>query len=154
MISVDSNLLLYAYSAAAPAHGPALAFLQSLVERDDVALSEFVLAEFYLLLRNPAVLAKPLSARAASAVIQGYRQNLAWLVFEFPPRPLTLHDELWLRDCAAKFDRRRLYDARTALALRSFGVTEFATTNVKDFVGFGFTRVWNPLTARRAVRSA
>jgi hypothetical protein len=26
-------------------------------------------------------------------------------------------------------------------------VTEFATTNVKDFHGFGFVRVWNPLEA-------
>jgi predicted nucleic acid-binding protein len=148
MISVDSNLLLYAFSAAAPAHGPALAFLQSLAGREDVALSEFVLAEFYLLLRNPAVLAKPLSARAASAVIQSYRQNLAWIVFEFPPRALDLHDELWLRASTAQSGRRRLYDARTALALRSFGVTEFATTNVKDFTGFGFAHVWNPLATR------
>lgn len=148
MISVDSNLLLYAFSAAAPAHGPALAFLQSLADREDVALSEFVLAEFYLLLRNPAVLVQPLSARAASAVIQSYRENLAWNVFEFPPRALALHDELWLRASTAQSARRRLYDARTALALRSFGVTEFATTNVKDFAGFGFARVWNPLAAR------
>jgi predicted nucleic acid-binding protein len=148
VISVDSNLLLYAFSAAAPAHRPAQTFLQSLAGRDDVALSEFVLAEFYLLLRNPAVLARPLSARAASAVIQGYRQNLAWKVLEFPPRALALHDELWLRASTAQAGRRRLYDARTALALRSFGVTEFATTIVKDFAGFGFARVWNPLATR------
>ena len=25
------------------------------------------------------------------------------------------------------------------------GVKELATTNVKDFQGFGFERVWNPL---------
>ncbi|MFM8358316.1 MAG: hypothetical protein ACKOET_07130 [Verrucomicrobiota bacterium] len=30
-------------------------------------------------------------------------------------------------------------------ALRHDGVTEFATANVKDFEGFGFERVWNPL---------
>jgi predicted nucleic acid-binding protein len=148
VISVDSNLLLYAFAVAAPKHGPAQAFLESLAGREDVALSEFVLAEFYLLLRNPAVLVRPLSARIASAVIQGYRQNLAWKVLEFPPRALGLHDELWLRASTAQAGRRRLYDARTALALRSFGVTEFATTNVKDFAGFGFSRVWNPLASR------
>ena len=148
MISVDSNLLLYAFSVAAPAHGPAQAFLESLAGREDVALSEFVLAEFYMLLRNAAVLARPLSARAASAVIQSYRQNLAWRVLEFPPRALALHDELWLSASTAHAGRHRLYDARTALALRSFGVTEFATTNVKDFAGFGFARVWNPLATR------
>ena len=41
--------------------------------------------------------------------------------------------------------RRRIYDTRTALCLRSFGITEFATANVKDFDGFGFKDVWNPI---------
>jgi hypothetical protein len=27
------------------------------------------------------------------------------------------------------------------------GVTEFAASNAKDFQGFGFTRVWNPLAS-------
>ena len=45
------------------------------------------------------------------------------------------------------FARRRIYDARTALCLRAFGVKEFATANEKDFEGFGFERVWNPLLA-------
>jgi hypothetical protein len=41
--------------------------------------------------------------------------------------------------------RRRIYDTRTALALRVFGVTEFATANVKDYEEFGFAKVWNPV---------
>lgn len=32
-----------------------------------------------------------------------------------------------------------------ALTVRHHGVTEFATTNVKDFKGFRFVRVWNPI---------
>jgi hypothetical protein len=39
-----------------------------------------------------------------------------------------------------------IVDARLGLTLRHHGVDEFATTNIKDFAGFGFTRVWNPLT--------
>jgi hypothetical protein len=35
--------------------------------------------------------------------------------------------------------------ARLALVLQTFGVTEFATVNCKDFEGLGFSRVWNPL---------
>jgi len=31
------------------------------------------------------------------------------------------------------------------IAWRHHGVTEFATANVKDFEGFGFARVWNPI---------
>jgi uncharacterized protein len=43
------------------------------------------------------------------------------------------------------FASRRIFEARLAIALRSHGVTDFATANVKDFAGFGFAKVWNPL---------
>lgn len=40
---------------------------------------------------------------------------------------------------------RRIIDARLGLTLLHHGVTEFATTNPKDFTGLSFQRVWNPL---------
>jgi uncharacterized protein len=43
------------------------------------------------------------------------------------------------------FAFRRIIDARLALTLRHHGVDEFATANVKDFQGFGFRSVWNPV---------
>jgi hypothetical protein len=46
------------------------------------------------------------------------------------------------------FAFRRLYDARSALAMIAHGVTEFATANIKDYEGFGFRKVWDPLPAR------
>lgn len=145
MTSVDANLLLFAYSAASPFHARAQAFLLQLSSRDDVALSEFVLTEFYLHLRNPAVLRHPLSAPKAVAVIRSYRQHPRWRVLGFPPKSLPLHEALWQTAAQPDFARRRIYDARTALSLRAFGVTEFATANTRDFAGFGFARVWNPL---------
>lgn len=145
MTSLDTNLLLYAYSVAAPEHAAARAFLIGLSHRDDVALSEFILAEFYLHLRNPAVLAQPLSAPAAVRVIQSYRHHPRWRILGFPPDSLDIHDALWDLASAPDFARRRLFDARTALTLRHFGVTEFATANVRDFEPLGFARVWNPL---------
>jgi predicted nucleic acid-binding protein len=60
MLSIDTNLLLYCYSEASPHHATARHFIESLSHREDVALSEFVLTEFYLLLRNPAVLTHPI----------------------------------------------------------------------------------------------
>lgn len=33
-------------------------------------------------------------------------------------------------------------------ALRHHGGTAFAAANIKDFAGFGFTCVWNPLAVR------
>lgn len=145
MLSIDANILLHAYSEAAPEHDRAIAFVTSVSGSESVALSEFVLTEFYLLLRNPAVLKKPLSAPEAVQVIQSYRQHPRWKVFGFPPTSRELHAELWQQAATPGIARRRIYDTRTALSLRAFGVTEFATANLKDFEGFGFTKLWNPL---------
>lgn len=145
MTSVDANILLYSYCVESPFHPAAKAFLEELSPCEDVAISEFVLAEFYLHLRNPAILRNPLSAGEAVTVIRHYRQHPRWKIFGFPPRSRELHDDLWRRAAVADFARRRIYDTRTALSLISFGVTDFATMNLKDFQGFGFHRVWNPL---------
>ena len=47
---------------------------------------------------------------------------------------------------------RRIFDIRLALTLLHFGVTDFATTNLKDFEGLGFERIWNPLEERPPAR--
>jgi uncharacterized protein len=143
--SLDANLLLYAYTEASPFHRRAYDLLADWAGRDDVAVSELVLAEFYTLLRNPAVLRHPLEAPEAVRVIQSYRQHPCWALVGFDPDSLGLHDELWERAGRAPFARRRIYDARLALSLRRQGVREFATANAADFHEFGFARVWNPL---------
>ena len=145
MTSIDANILLYSYCEASLHHVKAQAFLTTLSQRDDVALSEFVLSEVYLHLWNPAVLDKPLSPTEAVAVIQSYREHPRWRVIGFPPRSRDIHAALLKGAATPHFDRRRIYDLRTALCLQAFGITEFATANVKDFADTGFTKVWNPL---------
>lgn len=145
MISLDANLLLYAYNEDSPKHEAAFQFLGQLARNDDVAISEFVLTEFYTLLRNPAVLVRPLSSVDAVRVVEYYRRHSNWALLGFAPDSVDMHTELWALARRADFSRRRIYDARTALTLRRQGVTDFATANVKDFKGFGFRRVWNPL---------
>jgi toxin-antitoxin system PIN domain toxin len=145
MLSLDTNLLFYAFAADRPEHAAALAWITPLHASVEVVLSEFVLVEFYRLLRNPAVSSQPKSAAAAAEIIQAYRAHPAWRILGFTRDSLALHDELWSHAAAPQFAYRRIYDARLALTLRHHGVTEFATANVKDFEGFGFTRVWNPL---------
>ncbi len=147
MLSIDANLLLYSYSEASPQHELVRAFIAETSAREDVALSEFILTEFYLLLRNPAVLDHALSAPKAVAVIQSYRQHPRWKVFGFPPSSRELHADLWQHAAVPGIARRRIYDTRTALCLRAFGVTEFATANVKDFGGFGIDKDWNPIAS-------
>lgn len=145
MLSIDANLLLYCFSESAPQHGAARRFIEATSAREDVALSEFILSEFYLLLRNPAVLPSPLTAPEAVAVVQSYRRHPRWKVLGFPPASREIHAALWEHAATPGVARRRIYDTRSALCLLAFGVTEFATANVKDFEGIGFERVWNPL---------
>jgi toxin-antitoxin system PIN domain toxin len=145
MISFDANLLLYALNTASPFHSPALAFLEGLAQREDVGVSEWVLVEFYTLLRNPAVLTAPLAPSDAVKVIETYRRHPRWALLGFAADSGVLHNDLWRLATHADFARRRIYDARLALTLRQQGITAFATANVKDFGGFGFKTVWNPL---------
>ena len=42
----------------------------------------------------------------------------------------------------------KVCDVRAALAMIAQGVTEFATANVKDYEGFGFRKVWNPIASQ------
>jgi toxin-antitoxin system PIN domain toxin len=145
MLSMDTNLLLYAYNVASPWHEAAFNWMSSIQRNEDVAISELVLAELYGLLRNPAVLKHPLKAHEAVEVIQTYRSHPRWRLIGFPAESRPLHDAMWKRAAARGFAFRRLYDIRTALSMLAQGVTEFATVNVKDFDGIGFRRVWSPL---------
>lgn len=146
MISVDTNLLFIAANRDSAGHLKARAFVADLAGRRDVAISEFALVELYRLLRNPIVFRSPLTAPEAVEVIQGYRGNSNWSVAGLAEgESQKLHDELWKTAAEPQFAYRRIFDARLALSLRRAGVREFATTNTKDFEGFGFARVWDPL---------
>ena len=145
MLSIDANLLLYAFNNASPWHDDARDWLTSIQREEDVAISEFILAELYGLLRNPAVLKHPLPADEAVEVIQTYRTHPRWRLIGFPTESRPLHDTLWQRARANAFAFRKLYDTRSALTMTAQGVTEFATVNVKDFEGLGFRKVWNPI---------
>ncbi len=145
MLSIDTNILLHAVNEDSPSHEAAYAWMTSIQGDEEVAVSEFILAELYGLLRNGAVLKHPLSAEEAVEVIQAYRHHPQWRLIGFPTESRPVHDSLWNKARAKNFAFRRLYDTRSALTLMAQGVTDFATVNVKDFEGVGFRRVWNPL---------
>ena len=143
MISCDTNILFHAYNASSPFHIKALDFLTSQAENRNFAMCELVLMEFYILLRNPAVIRKPLHPRKAVDICRSYRKNRAWRVLDYPG---NIMNKIW--DMAAKpeFPRRSIFDARLAFTLLYHGVTEFATRDAKHFTDFGFRKVWDPLT--------
>jgi predicted nucleic acid-binding protein len=143
MIGIDSNILLYSLNPVSEWHGPAVGFLRQTfgVPSIRVVLTDYVLLELYVLLRNPAVMARPLQAKAARDVVTSY-----WNI----PNVMRVEhaqvmDAVWKLAGAKDFARRRVFDARLALTLRQSGVTHFATANAKDFQGLGFHKVWNPL---------
>ena len=141
MISIDTNILLYAHNKDCLEHKRAFEFILSCGGREDVALCELVLVELYILLRNPAVLQQPLRADQAADVCQTYRRNARWRLVENAP----IMEQIWTLAGQREFARRRIFDARIALTLLHHGVTNLATTNVKDFGAFGFQHIWNPL---------
>ena len=142
MISLDTNLLIYARVEANPWHEPARTFLQSLAENPDVVIAELVLVEFYLALRNPAIMATPLSAAEAVAECQWFRAHPRWALAEHA----EVMASVWQDASGSDFARRRIIDVRLARTLLAHGVTEFATANLRDFQDLGFSKVWNPLT--------
>ena len=145
MLSIDTNLLLHAFNEDSPAHEAAYAWMLSIQALEEVAVSEFILAELYGLLRNASVLKHPLSAAEAVEVVQVYRTHPRWRLIGFPTESRPMHDALWQKARHRTFAFRRLYDLRSALTMVAQGVTEFATVHVKDFQEVGFKRVFNPL---------
>ncbi len=145
MLSCDTNLLFWALEVSRPEHSAARAFLDGQTANPDFTICELVLTELYVLLRNPATAPVPLDPPNAVGIIQSLRTNPHWRLLDYHGTGSGLMDSLWARAATPQFARRRIYDARLALTLRHHGVTEFATANVKDFEGFGFTRVWNPI---------
>lgn len=142
MISCDTNILLHAYNASSGYNEAAKAFIRDHSADPKFVICELVLVELYVLLRNPAVLAAPLSAERAVQVCRRYRQNRQWSVIDYPG---GIMEEVWRRAARESSGRRAIFDARLALTLRHHGATEFATVNIAHFIDFGFDRVWNPL---------
>jgi toxin-antitoxin system PIN domain toxin len=141
VISFDTNILVHASNLDSPDHAAAKKFLHSVAERQDVVICELMLVETYLKLRNTRIMQHPYSAKEAESFCRTLRSNPDWLLVESAP----VMKDVWDMAGSHDFALRRIIDARLALTLRHYGVTEFATANLKDFTDFGFTRVWNPL---------
>lgn len=143
MVSADTNLFLYAANPDSPNHRPAGRYLNEAgTSGIPFVTCELVLVEIYMQLRNPAVLREPLSSANAAGFCEQLRRNPRWQHVDYEP---AVSKTLWAWARSTEAGFRRIIDARLALTLRYHGVTELATANPRDFAGFGFNRVWNPL---------
>lgn len=143
MLSIDTNLLLYALNESCDEYDAAASFVAKHHHATDVAIADYVLVELYLLLRNPKVVSRPLSARDAAIRCLRYRTNPSWQTIECE----AVMGNLWekLARSRSESPRRRIIDLRLGLTLVAAGVTRFATRNVRDFKGLGFKEVFDPL---------
>lgn len=144
MISADTNLFVHAANRDSPLCLRAIEFFEKYRTDVEFVLSEFVLVELYMCLRNPSIMRTPLGAKAAVTYCEALRSNPSWQVVGTCEE---VREDLWMHAARAGFPFRRIIDARLALSLKFSGVTEFATINTKDFEEFGFSKVWNPLAA-------
>lgn len=143
MLTADTNLLIHAADPDSPSHEPAKAFFDA-VNRgaEEFVLCELVLVELYMQLRNPAIFAKPYTAKESAAHCLALKQNPAWRCVDYDP---LVSSKLWSWAMQTKAGFRQMIDARIAFTLLHHGVSRFATVNAKHFKSFGFAEVWNPL---------
>ena len=141
MISVDTNVLVYAANPAARKHGKALEFMNGF-SNGELVLCELVLVELYMALRNPAIFPKPYSAAQAAGYCQKLKKHPKWRYVDYDSE---ISNQLWEWAAETKRGFRQVIDARIAFTLLHHEVTHFATANLKDFSDFGFEKLWDPL---------
>ena len=143
ILSADTNLFLYAANPGSPRHEAARRFFEEeTCGGARFLLCGLVLVEVYMQLRNPAVFKRPRTPREAATFCEALRANPAWEFGDYEPEVAA---PLWNWAAGTTTSFRNIIDARLALTLRHHGVTHLATANVKDFEGFGFAKVWNPV---------
>jgi toxin-antitoxin system PIN domain toxin len=142
--SLDTNVLYYATNTASPEHEKARALLERVGnEPFQWIIAEQVLFEYYRLVRNPVVLAKPLGADEAAKKIRFFRDELGCQHCAYDR---GCWEEAILGLAGAAFPARRTFDLVLAVTLRRNGVDTFYTRNVADFESFGWFRVIDPLS--------
>ncbi len=143
MMSFDTNLVVHSANSDSSLHKKARKFLEETAANRDVVIAELMLVEVFLKLCNQRIFRDPMKPAEAGRYCQTLRSNRNWLLVEGAP----VMEEVWKWTDQRNFAFRRVIDIRLGLTLRHHGVTEFATTNPKDFQGLGFSKVWNPLGA-------
>jgi len=144
MLTTDTNLLIHVADPDSPDHDSAKAFFTSVTQgSEEFVLCELILVELYMQLRNPAIFAKPYTAKESAAHCLALKQNPNWRCIDYDP---LISPKLWAWAKETRAGFRQIIDARIAFTLLHHGVTRFATANVKRFKDFGFTEVWNPVS--------
>ena len=143
MNSLDTNILVYAANEDCEEHAQANRLVnEALASPREWILAEQVLLEYYKAIRHPRILARPLSAAAATEQIRFFREKSGFMIccYELNLWDDTVH---WLSQ--KDFPYQRTHDLILGLTLLRNGVKTFYSRNTKDFVNLGFKTLINPI---------
>jgi toxin-antitoxin system PIN domain toxin len=143
MYSLDTNILIYATNEDAPEHAKAQKVIAKLLATpNEWILADQVLLEFYRALRNPMVFENPASAPDAWGMVNFYREEAGCQRCCFE---LEMWNQLELHLKSNRFEAKRTFDAVLAITLIGNAVQVLYTRNTRDFKGFGFRSIINPI---------
>jgi predicted nucleic acid-binding protein len=141
--SLDTNILYYATNLRCPEHARAAALVRSIRHSPaEWIVADQVLFEYYRLVRNPVVLARPLDAAEAMARLRYFREELGCLHCAYDQ---TLFGEAASLLAAAEVPASRTFDRVLAVTLRKNGVRTFYTRNARHFEDLGWFDVIDPI---------
>lgn len=143
MKSLDTNILVYALNADCVEFQHAAAALREALDQpEEWIIADQVYLELYKALRNPRIFSKPYGAEEAFSKIQMLRDQsgLRRCCYSDP-----VWDQLAVRIQSHDFPYQRTHDAVLAETLLKAGVKTFYTRNTKDFEGYGFAFLVNPI---------
>lgn len=143
MKSLDTNILVYALNSDCAESQRAGAALQAaLDDPEEWIIADQVYLELYKALRNPRIFGKPYGAEEAFSKIEILRDECGL-------RHCCYGDQVWERLAGRivkpDFPYQRTHDAVLAETLIKAGVQTLYTRNTKDFEGYGFASLINPI---------
>jgi toxin-antitoxin system PIN domain toxin len=140
MIFPDVNILLYAYDTGSKFHRPAVAWLESVLAKDQVFFSWQTLTGFLRIVTSRTILSSPMPLETAVQIVN------EWLELE-NTHLVSLDKKTWPLFAKTLIESQAsgnlVMDAHIAAAAASCGAT-IATTD-RDFSRFSDVRITDPL---------
>ena len=143
MNSLDTNILIYAVNSGCREHGHAKKIYEEMLRNPtEWILSDQILFEFYRGLRNSKILERPLNHPQALRQIEFLRQDSGVLHCSYET---TFWNDLMKGFAVKGLKSSTIFDQVLAVTLLKNGVKKLYTRNRKDFAGFDFESVINPI---------
>ena len=143
MKSLDTNILVYALNADCSEHQHAAVVLQTALDApQDWIMADQMYLEVYKALRNPRILGRPYGAEDAFSKVKMLRDQCGIRRCCYAD---TVWEQLATRIQRPDFPYQRTHDAVLAETLLKAGVQTLYTRNTKDFEGYGFATLVNPI---------